>query len=84
MPDDIPAVKPGYKTTEFWLALVPPVLTILVGLGVLSASQATEWSAAVQNVIIAVGGLLATAWAATHYATVRTNAKAAKPAEPAA
>jgi hypothetical protein len=51
---------------------------------VLSASQATEWSAAVQNVIIAVGGLLATAWAATHYATVRTNAKAAKPAEPAA
>jgi TRAP-type uncharacterized transport system fused permease subunit len=72
-----PPLKPGWQSTEFWLALVPPVLAILTTFGLLTQSQAQEWAGVVQNVIVAVAGLLATAWAATHYAAVRTQAKVA-------
>ena len=35
-------VKPGLKTTEFWLTIVNAVFMVLVGFGVIGEVEATE------------------------------------------
>jgi hypothetical protein len=49
--------KPGYKTTEFWMATISSigvaVLGLLVGYGTLSSEQADLW----QPVIIGFSGV---------------------------
>lgn len=35
-------IKPGWKTTEFWLALITPIVSILVTLGVIGQEQAEQ------------------------------------------
>lgn len=52
-------VKPGWKTTEFLVVIVGSVLSILVGAGVLSGSEAQEITTATTEVINALAGLVA-------------------------
>jgi hypothetical protein len=51
-------MKPGYKTTEFWLAVGAAVLSLLMIYGVLSQDQAAAW----QELITAVAPLLVVAF----------------------
>lgn len=37
--------KPGYRTTELWLAVATAVISILIAYGVLSAEEAEAWQA---------------------------------------
>lgn len=61
-----PVVKPGYKTTEFWLSTV----AVIVGL-VMASGAIVEGSQAAQ-----IAGFIASALAAMGYSYSRGNTKA--------
>lgn len=54
-------MKPGYKTTEFWLALGTQVLALLVVLGVISPEQQDalghSWNQLVGAIVMAVNAV---------------------------
>lgn len=54
-------MKPGYRTTEFWLALGTQVLALLVVLGVITPEQqdalGTSWQQIVGAVVMAVNAV---------------------------
>ena len=70
-------IKPGYKTTEFWLTLIPYVVGILMAFGVLSVDQA---EAIKQGSTQIIGGLF-TVLSALGYSVSRGLAKSGKPKE---
>lgn len=47
-------MKPGWKTTEFWLAALAQLLPFLVALGVVPAADAQSISASVASVVSGV------------------------------
>jgi hypothetical protein len=69
------ADKPGYKTTEFWLALVATIVSLLLAAGVLPD---THWA-------MKVAGIVSAALASMGYSAGRGNTKAAAltPVDPA-
>jgi uncharacterized membrane protein len=48
-------MKVGYKTSEFWLALIPQILLILVVIGVVDTEQAESLT---EGVGLIVGGVI--------------------------
>ena len=65
MADDTAPVKPGYKTTEFWLKLIAMALSALFASGALTNSTAVQ-----------IAGIVATILGAIGYTVARTMAKA--------
>jgi len=63
--------KPGYKTTEFWIAILSQVIGILSLVGIFTPEQ----SEAVQKALIELGGLIVMAAGSFGYAIGRGIAK---------
>lgn len=51
-------MKPGYKTSEFWLALISQVLAVLVTVGVLRPGDQAELGQCLSAAITAIFALL--------------------------
>jgi hypothetical protein len=66
-----PGAKPGWKTTEFWKALLPQAAGLLAATGVLTPEQAD----AVTQAAIQVVGLAAMVAASFGYSLSRGRAK---------
>jgi len=71
-------IKPGWKTTEFWLTGVTVLIGALIGIfvvyGVLTKEQAEAWT----QLLIAFAGLVipvAIAWATIRYGQGRAELK---------
>lgn len=47
-------MKPGYKTTEFWMTLVVQVLAILVTLGVVTPDQQAVFTESADKLMTAI------------------------------
>jgi hypothetical protein len=65
-------MKPGYKTTEFWLSLLATLVGFLMVSGLLDSQPADGWIARV------VGGIVA-ALAALGYSASRAKVKTEAP-----
>lgn len=70
-------IKPGVKTTEFWIALVVQVLPLLVMLGVIGPGDVSTLEGALTKAITAVGALAAAAWVIVEYIKGRVRTKTA-------
>lgn len=69
--NDTPApVKPGYKTTEFWLSLAATILSALFASGALT-----------NNTALAIAGMAATVLTALGYKVSRAMVKSAASAQ---
>jgi hypothetical protein len=68
-------IKPGIKTTEFWLTAVKSVLTILFAAGVVTQVDADNLGEAVGAAIAAVGVFGANAVVVMEYIKSRRMAK---------
>lgn len=74
-------VKPGYKTTEFYIVIIGSVLSIAVAAGVLSGQEAQEITIAsteVINALTALAGALAPILGTVAYIWSRTRVKVGK------
>jgi predicted aconitase with swiveling domain len=71
------AVKPGILTTEFWLALVVPVIAILVIFGVLTPDEGDALVITIGDAIVTVGALLASLPSISAYIKSRAEVKVA-------
>lgn len=69
-------MKPGYKTTEFWLTVFAQVSGLVVLFGVLDSKQADTLVEAVTRLIEAVAGLLVAVAPLVTYIKERSNLKA--------
>jgi hypothetical protein len=47
-------VKPGVKTTEFWLTIINTVAMVLVSTGLLSPNEVDEWQELATPLVLAV------------------------------
>lgn len=56
----VASVRPAFATPEFWVALVPQVLGVLVVLGIIGADKATELTGAITTLSGGVIALLGT------------------------
>lgn len=52
-------IKPGYKTTEFWMTIANAVFMVLVAVGVLTQEDAQELETLVAGLIAAIVPLMA-------------------------
>ena len=71
-------MKPGYKTTEFWLAVLAQLVPLLVLVGVLAADEAQALIDTGERAVAAVAALLAAAWPIVKYIEGRAKVKAGK------
>jgi tryptophan synthase alpha subunit len=71
-------IKPGYKTTEFWISIANALLMALVGFGVLSQEQSESLGAAVAQAIVAGFALVAAIVPVIEYIRSRTQVKTGK------
>lgn len=69
---EIPALKSGWKTSEFWVQLFTQIIALLVVLGVLSSSKADS----ITEVVASVGAAIASAVSGSVYSMGRTKLKA--------
>lgn len=67
--------KPGYQTTEFWLALMAQLAPLLVIFGVLSQAEAETLAATASQFIAAGVALVAAAMPVWKYIESRTIVK---------
>lgn len=70
-------IKPGYKTTEFWVSVANAILMIGVGFGVITNEQQQSLSDAVAQAIIAGFALVAAIVPIIEYIRSRAAVKAA-------
>lgn len=68
-------MKPGYKTTEFWIAIISQALTVLVLLGVVTIGDAATLSDALGKIVGAVFALIASAAVVIAYIRGRVELK---------
>lgn len=68
-------MKPGWKTTEFWLTLLAQVLPILVITGLLTAEEIETLNQAIVEVSKAVSALLIALVPLWKYIESRTRVK---------
>ncbi len=68
-------MKPGYLTTEFYIAAASQLLGLLVMMGVISGTDKTTLEGAVSAAITAVGTLIGSAIIAWQYIASRTTQK---------
>ncbi len=70
-------MKPGWQTSEFWAVIIGKVLSILVTLGVLTASQGASLGTAATNAVTGIAAIAAFAVMVRPYVQSRTMLKAA-------
>ncbi len=70
-----PKVKPGWKTTEFWVSIVAQITTVLVLIGVLNQGDSTSLNASIAESIEAVGIVIVNALVVLGYIKSRTEVK---------
>ncbi len=58
-------MKAGYKTSEFWLTLLTLVISVLVGMGVITDDEGEVLSDAVRIIFALVGGAAGVTYIAT-------------------
>ncbi len=68
-------MKPGYKTSEFWLTLATAAIGLVAVLWGLSPAEQADIVRHVEGAIVAVGGLVANAYAVWKYVEARTALK---------
>lgn len=68
-------MKPGYKTTEFWVTILTQIASIAVLLGIVEPQAGDAAAAAVPEAVESVFALLAMAGSAWGYARSRGEAK---------
>lgn len=64
-------IKPGYKTTEFWVTVTAKAIALLAALGVFTPEQAS----AVTQAITQLAGVVGVVAAAFGYSLARGSAK---------
>jgi hypothetical protein len=75
VPATTPALKPGYKTTEFWISLTSQLLAVAVAFGCISAADATTIGGAVTQVVTGLAAIVGAITSATWYTSARTELK---------
>lgn len=70
-------MKPGYKTTEFWVTLISQALSVLVLLRIITPQDETTLGGALTNAVAAVFALLTSAKVVGDYLRSRTALKQA-------
>ena len=70
-------MKPGWKTSEFYVTIITALSSIAVAFGVLSQAEATELAAAVGQVVAAVIGLVGAVLPVVAYVKGRSAVKEA-------
>lgn len=68
-------MKPGYKTTEFYLTIVGQVLSLLAVLGIINASDVQPMYQIIGEMIAAGVVVVAGAWQVVSYIKSRTELK---------
>lgn len=68
-------MKPGYKTTEFYMPTITAVLGLLVSLGLLTTELADGVATAILAAVPAMAGLLGAVALAVQYMRTRFNLK---------
>lgn len=68
-------MKPGYKTTEFWLTLLAQVLPVLVITGLLTGEEVETLNQAIVEVSKSIGALLVALVPLWKYIESRTRVK---------
>jgi len=71
-------MKPGYKTTEFWLTVGHQVIALLLTLAVITNATAAAWDAVLGNAVVVVFMLLTGQSIVKNYADNRSGLKDAK------
>jgi hypothetical protein len=69
-------MKPGYKSTEFWLTVVAQVFGLVLLFGVLTAEQSATLYDAIARIVEAVVALAAALVPLIEYIKARTGLKA--------
>jgi multidrug resistance efflux pump len=63
MNEEVVDMKPGYKTTEFWITVIvnlaAAVVAILAARGLIAADESSLWIALAQAVAVAVAPIVA-------------------------
>lgn len=70
-------MKPGYKTSELYMTLIPQIVGLLVIFGVLNAEEATTLTEALTQAIQAIAGLATAIVPLWRYLNSRTQIKTA-------
>ncbi len=70
-------MKPGYKTTEFWLAAAAQLIPLLVLFGVLTGEEAATLDNSLGEAVATVGALVVAVSPVWKYIESRANMKAA-------
>jgi len=71
-------MKPGYKTTEFWLALLAQLLPLLVLTGILSPDEVSAIETSTLEVVKVVGSLIVAVIPLWRYIDSRAKIKSSK------
>lgn len=69
--------KPGWKSSEFWLALVFQILPVLVIIGIVTTEEADTLAQAITQAVAAVGALVAAMLPIIRYIDSRKEVKVA-------
>jgi len=64
-------IKPGYKTTEFWITLLTSLTSIALSFGYLTSEQATE----ITKIIVPLASLIVAGILTFKYTQSRTEIK---------
>lgn len=68
-------MKPGWQTSEFWIAVASQLFAILVFFGVVLVGDAVILQDAVTKIVIAVFTIVANGWVIVNYIKSRTTLK---------
>lgn len=68
-------MKPGYKTTEFYLAIIGQALSLLAVLGIINAGDVRPMHQLIGEMIAAGVVVVAGAWQVVSYIKSRTELK---------
>lgn len=68
-------MKPGYKTTEFYLTIIGQALSLLAVLGIINASDVQPMYQLIGEMIAAGVVVVAGAWQVVSYTKSRTELK---------
>lgn len=67
--------KPGYKTTEFWIAIVSQFLALLMIAGVISPTDKTTLEGSLSSTVTAVATIISSVWVVLRYIDCRWHLK---------
>lgn len=71
-------MKPGYKTTEFWITLGTSIVTFALSIGLVTLADAASLNEAIKQIGVSLGSLLAAAMVIVKYIQGRTEQKKAQ------